>query len=95
VPVVTILVPERRGKRASEQDDEQLLHKANQLMMAISAHISRKESAVPVPDQPAPNTTRIFCDRIYAKLMSISDVRAREQLQYQLHSVVFRRKLNQ
>ena len=61
-------------------------------MTTITAKMSQQESAVPVPDQPAPNSTRIFCDMLYAELMSVSDVHAREQLHYQLHSVVMRHK---
>jgi len=57
----------------------------SELMTNISAKMS--ESAAPVPEQQAPNTTRI-CDMMYAELMNIPDVRAREQLQYQLHSVI-------
>ena len=88
VPARTVPAPTKRAKRPPEHRDEQLLSKASEMLTAISASISRKEAEQP----QAPNTTRIFCDMLYGELMSIADVRAREQLQYQLHSVVMRHK---
>ena len=88
VPILTVPAPPKKIKRAAEQPEDKLLHKASELMTTNTAKISRQESAVPVPDQPVPNSTRVFCDMLYAELMSVSDLRTCEHLQYQLHSVV-------
>ena len=66
VSILTVPAPPKKIKRAPEQPEDKLLHKASELMTTITAKISRQESAVPVPDQPVPNSTRVFCDVLYA-----------------------------
>ena len=89
MPACTVPLHERDVKgQLAEHQDEQLLNKASEMLRSVSANILRERA-----EQPAvPNTTRIFCKMLYGELMSIADVRAREQLQYQLQSVVMRHK---
>ena len=70
MPARTVPTPTKRGKRSDEHRDEQLLNKASETLMAISANVSRKQSKQP----PVPNTMHIFCDMLYGELMSIADV---------------------
>ena len=60
VSILTVPAPPKKIKRAQEQPEDKLLHKASELMTTITAKISRQESTVPVPDQPAKQHTRLL-----------------------------------